>query len=122
MINGDAREKGSTCQWQGALTVQRVVALKEELFRALDQLDSILIDVSGATEIDPACMQLLCSAHRTATQLKKDLALLGHGKFSATIREAGFARHIGCALDCNRSCLWVDRNSLPECSGCGKDE
>jgi anti-anti-sigma regulatory factor len=111
MEKGKKRQAGSgTRHWQGALTVQRVVALKEELFLGLDELDKILINLSGATEIDPACMQLLCSAHRTAISLNKELALIGGGHLAEAMREAGFLRHIGCALDCNHSCLWVNRN------------
>ncbi len=116
--NPKKQVESGTFHWQGVLTVQRVIALKEELFIALDGLDKILINLSGATEIDPACMQLLCSAHRSAVTLNKELTLIGAGHLAETIRESGFLRHVGCALDCNHSCLWVNPHKSPAAPAC----
>ncbi|MFA5514817.1 MAG: STAS domain-containing protein [Desulfuromonadales bacterium] len=103
-----------TRHWQGALTIQRVVVLKQELFQGLDGVDRLVLNLSAVTEIDPACLQLLCSGHRTATKLNKELALVGASHLADTFRAAGFVRHVGCALDCNRNCLWVPQeNSTP---------
>jgi len=100
------------------LTIQQVVALKQELFNSLDELDRIVIDLTAAHAIDPACIQLLCAAHRTATSRKKDLALIGVGHPTATFRNAGFVGNGGCALDAHHSCLWMTpKNSTPDQPG-----
>ncbi len=98
-------------QWQGEMTIQRVVELRQELMQALERTDRLLIDLSEVTEIDPACLQLLCSGHRTATALNKELTLLGSGRLGETLRHTGFVRHVGCAQDCNHSCLWVEEQA-----------
>lgn len=102
-----ARQKSGERKWRGELTIARVAELKEELSKALENSDRLLVDLSEATEIDSACLQLLCSAHRTAVRQGKEMSLRGTEALAPILREAGFVRHIGCALDCNQSCIWA---------------
>ncbi|HEY7745033.1 MAG TPA: hypothetical protein VIA07_01760, partial [Desulfuromonadales bacterium] len=70
---------------------------------------SMVIRVDGAAEVDPAFLQLLCSAHRTAVAAGKCLSLDAGSSstFQRQLEDAGFVRHIGCLLDCNNNCIWV---------------
>lgn len=108
------KAKAEERKWRGELTIQRVVELKTELEQALDQTDRLQLDLSEATQIDMTCLQLLCAGHRTATRRNKQLILAGIEPLLPMLREAGLARHIGCALDCQRSCLWMAQGRSKE--------
>jgi ABC-type transporter Mla MlaB component len=96
---------------KGQLTIQRVFELKESLEKALKQVDTLMINLAEVEEIDLACLQMLCSAHRTATNLNKTLSLLEeYPRILETAMDAGFIRHVGCTLECNNSCLWKEQN------------
>lgn len=94
---------------RGELTIEQVAAFRQELVSALAAADRLTISLAEATQIDLSFLQLLCSAHRTAVSQRKELVLIGVStrEVEAVLREAGFSRHIGCTLDCNRSCIWV---------------
>ncbi len=51
---------------QGELTVDRMADFKNELQQSLNSTDSLEIDLDQVTKVDLACLQLFCSAHRTA--------------------------------------------------------
>jgi len=93
----------------GPVTVERACELKEILMKALHGADQVVFELEGMTQVDLSCLQMLCSAHRTATRLNKRITL---GKvrpevFSKAVECGGFERHTGCVLDTAKSCLWV---------------
>lgn len=94
--------------WQGDLSVRRIAALKEELQSALDGHERLTLRLTAVAEVDLAFLQMLCAAHRYASRNKKELAVVGDAErvFATTLELAGFSRHVGCALDCDGSCLW----------------
>ncbi|MCL4490600.1 MAG: STAS domain-containing protein [Nitrospirae bacterium] len=96
----------------GELTVQHADELKAALMRSLDAVDHLILNLDKVTEIDLSCLQLLCSAHRTSTELKKQLTITGNQSdaLKQVIETAGYSRHVGCAFDCNKSCLWLGGN------------
>jgi anti-anti-sigma regulatory factor len=51
---------------KGSLLVDRAKEIKETLSKALQQSDSVLVDLSSAADIDLACIQTLYAAKRTA--------------------------------------------------------
>jgi len=93
----------------GSMTVQYAGELKTALLTVLDSAEQIRLDVGNVTEVDLAGLQLLCSAHRTSVQLNKQFVFCdGYNEVVKKIgREAGFQRHVGCALDKGKSCIWV---------------
>jgi anti-anti-sigma factor len=96
----------------GELTVQHADELKAALMRSLDAVDHLILNFDRVTEIDLSCLQLLCSAHRTSAKLRKQLTIAGNhcNMLKQVIEAAGYSRHIGCAFDCNKSCLWMGGN------------
>jgi len=95
---------------KGALTIQRVSEIKEELTAALEQVDKLMIDLSEATELDLTCLQLLCSGHRAAIRINKSLSMVGSAaNISSLIGKAGFARPVRCPSTCAQSCIWGEK-------------
>jgi len=104
----DCRKQGEVVL-SGELTIRRVAEIRKMLLTLVEQNASIAIRVNEAAEVDPAFLQLLCSAHRTAASAGKWLSL-DTGSSPALLRQladAGFVRHIGCQFDCNNNCIWV---------------
>jgi len=98
-----------TLQWSGDLTVRRIGELKAQVQGALSAATHVSIALAADAEVDMTVLQLLCSAHRTASRQGKRLTLGGEfpAQFMMVLNLAGFSRHIGCALDVCGSCLWT---------------
>jgi anti-anti-sigma regulatory factor len=104
----DGRNQGELLL-RGELTIRRATEIREMLLTLVGQNTSIVIRIDEAAEVDPAFLQLLCSAHRTAISAGKCLSLdVGSSStFQRQLADAGFVRHIGCLLDCINNCIWV---------------
>jgi anti-anti-sigma regulatory factor len=110
--SADRDEKPEVWAPQGVLTIQRIAELKTELARTLANSGALKIDLAGVTQVDTAGLQLLCSAHRTASAMQKQLALAGTPPgLAETMRETGLRRHVGCVLDACGNCIWVNSAS-----------
>ncbi len=95
----------------GDLTLSQAGELRTLLIKALINADRVVLDFGSVTDIDLSALQLLCSAHRSAVRLNKQLIFSGEwpGLFKQAVNDAGYARFAGCHLDCENSCLWVKR-------------
>lgn len=104
-------------QWSGDLTIRRIADLKEQIQGALAAAANVSIEITTDAECDMTLIQLLCSAHRTASRQGKDLRICGEcpEQFKMVLNLAGFCRHIGCALDVCGSCLW--KMAYPQVTG-----
>jgi ABC-type transporter Mla MlaB component len=93
----------------GKLTIDHAAELRGNLIKTMEKANHLTIRIENVTEVDLSCLQLLCSAHRTAVSLKKNLTLNipGRGIFPDTVKTAGYSRSCGCALSPDKSCLWV---------------
>jgi anti-anti-sigma regulatory factor len=92
----------------GQLTVQEAGWLRGVLLNPLERLDRIEIDLSQATGIDLAGLQLLCAAHKSAMAQGKKIVLLGVPEpVAQAARGAGFSRLEGCTAGPGESCLWA---------------
>lgn len=94
---------------EAELTVPHAADLRTALIKALLDADAISIAMKNVKDIDLSCLQLLCSAHRSAVRLKKRVAFTGPLPkiFKNLVDAAGFARATGCKLDCEKTCLWT---------------
>lgn len=94
----------------GDLTVRRAQQLREMVQATLAQHTSIVVRIAEDATVDAAFLQLLCSAHRTAASSGKDMRLdIGcASRLRQHLEYSGFVRHIGCKLDCNNNCIWVN--------------
>jgi anti-anti-sigma regulatory factor len=94
---------------KGSWTIERAHELKQALVEALKGDEPVIVDLEGLAEADLSCLQLLCAAHRTSLRLGKHSALNQEqsGAFKRVVRDAGFARTLGCHGDPQTGCLWV---------------
>ncbi len=95
----------------GDLTVSHAAEIKHILMNALTDADQVLIDFGNVTNADLSSLQLLCSAHKTASSMNKHLLCAGRlpDALRKAAEEAGYARSVGCRLDCKKSCLWAPK-------------
>jgi anti-anti-sigma regulatory factor len=94
---------------EGEITLPHAGELRHALIKALIDSDDISISLANAQAVDLSCLQLFCSAHRSAVRLKKRLCLSGPlpRVFTDMVEAAGFGRLTGCKLDTEKSCLWA---------------
>jgi anti-anti-sigma regulatory factor len=93
----------------GELTIGHAQELKTSLKEAVDGYNSVVVQLGDITDIDLSCLQLLCSAHKSAIKQKKTFAFGEHvpDTFSQVFADAGFIRDTGCRSDPGETCLWV---------------
>ncbi len=99
--------------FNGALTVHSANKMKIALMKVLVHSDHVVLDLKDVTTVDLTGLQLLCSVHRTAIHLERELTLKVPlpDLLNCIIEDSGFCRHMGCELDHKRNCLWVCRTS-----------
>jgi anti-anti-sigma regulatory factor len=94
---------------EGDLTLPHAEALKAVLTKALQESDDVTIAIVTVHNVDLSCLQLLCSAHRSAMRLKKQVTFIGSPPqaFNDAVEAAGLAGAAGCKLESGHSCLWM---------------
>lgn len=98
---------------QGELTIQHVASLKEVLLAALHKVKDLSIALEGVTDIDLSCLQVLCSAHRTAIAAQKSISVTGTWPegFRSVVGRAGYSGGRGCGFSASAPCLWRQENA-----------
>ena len=61
----------------GDLTLQNAGSLRKAFLKALVESDDVSLVFKNVRDVDLSCLQLLCSAHRSAARLQKRLVLGG---------------------------------------------
>ena len=94
---------------EGELTIQHAGRLKEALLKAFAEVEELSLDLERVTEADVACLQVLCTAHRTFLAADKELKTTGRvsESFERAVNDSGYRRKTGCHSDPDRNCLWV---------------
>jgi anti-anti-sigma regulatory factor len=93
---------------RGSLTIEDASELKDVLARALANVTALEVDMAGVDSADLACLQVFCSAHRTALLRGSSLWLRDMGRdFLGLLATGGFLRHIGCGPE-RDDCLWME--------------
>ena len=97
-------------RFTGDLTISRAHEVKLALFESLEGAERIEVDLSSVEEVDLACLQLFCSAHRTSGKLGKSFSIGGaSGMFDKAARDAGYHRICGCSRGAGSPCLFGAR-------------
>jgi ABC-type transporter Mla MlaB component len=97
---------------EGSFSIQDLGELKSNFITALRAAEKVFVNVEGVSDVDISCLELFCSVHRTAVRLRKTVTFSSIPvSFSKAVNDGGFARHVGCRLDSNKSCLWVARSA-----------
>ncbi len=101
---------------EGDLTLPHAEALKGIFIKALLETDEVSIAMENVQNVDLSCLQLFCSANRSAVRVKKQLAFQGNPPQAMrnAAEAAGYTRLKGCKLDCEKSCLWMTAGDYHE--------
>ena len=93
----------------GRLTIEHAKELHEALKKALEGAQRLEISLEGAEAVDLSCLQLLCSANRTARASKKNISLKGRAPecFKRAAVEAGFFRQEQHGPEKDDDCFWL---------------
>lgn len=93
----------------GDFTICNVASIREGIIEALGQSEQVDIDLTDVSAVDLAGLQLLCSAHRSAMETGKVLAIVGMQTppVQKARGAAGFIFNRGCRFCQSAECLWV---------------
>lgn len=102
-------ENTTRLQLTGQLNVMRATEIREQLMAALKGFHQVEIALDNAATIDLSCLQLICSAHRTAIESGKVLTLITSDELllAGVKKTAGFAAGTECIFNRKNSCLWM---------------
>ena len=92
----------------GSLTVEHAAQMMETLRNALTMpIPNVRLTLGPVTKIDVTFFQLLCSAHRRATDCGKTFVVENFHQEPITraLRLMGFNRNKGCSCDAAQSCV-----------------
>lgn len=108
----NADSHSGTLLVEGDLTINYVGVLKDRLIEAFDSAERVTVDVSTATAIDVAGLQLLCACLRFSTGRGKKMCLRfgKNARFLAFLDDVGFARDFICDHGNASECSWSPEN------------
>jgi anti-anti-sigma regulatory factor len=108
----DPENNSGTLLVEGDMTISQIGVLKDRLVEAFAGADQVTVDVSVATAIDVAGVQLLCACHRFSVGRGKRMCLkLGENvQFAQFLGEVGFAQDFICSHGDANECLWTSEN------------
>ncbi len=90
----------------GTLTIPYANELKTALVNSLAGVNHLELDFEKVTEVDLACLQLLCSAHLACEKMHKKLTMSGCSEpFRQAVNDAGYTRIKRCTVECKENCL-----------------
>lgn len=104
------KNKTGTLRLEGDLTIERAAELHDVCRQALAASEKITIECGEVGRVDLSCLQLLCSAHRTAVAQDKQFCFVGKRPecLSEAGTQAGFLRERKCQMNPERQdCLWL---------------
>ena len=92
----------------GELSIEKAQDLKNTLLECKDKGSHVEVKLDKATDIDLACLQVLCSAHRIFDSENKVLCLCAGASesFRQSARRLGFVRPRACDLNPVTGCLF----------------
>jgi anti-anti-sigma factor len=112
MIDYKVKEDGNNriLTMSGDLTIQSAATLQTILLDSLKDTNSLVINIENITAVDMSCLQLFCSAYRTAEASDKSFAIDSTcaETFREAARDAGYAGQSGCGQECECNCLMVE--------------
>jgi anti-anti-sigma regulatory factor len=93
---------------EGRLTVERAAQLSEILKETIDHSDRVVVDCSGATDMDVSFLQILYAADRSCALGNKEFSLAGRCPevMRQALRRAGFCHAGDSCEDAPEACLW----------------
>jgi anti-anti-sigma regulatory factor len=98
----------SVLRLEGDLTILTARELKDAIMQSQKSGRHLALNLEKVIGADVSCLQVFCSAHRTLAKSNRRLTFDGPlpETFVRIVRQAGFNRERGCALDVHHTCLW----------------
>ena len=92
----------------GDLTMTEAQDTKKALLEAIEQVDTLLLDLQKIESVDVSFIQLLCAAHRECFLSEKGIFLQGEVSIimETLLERAGYSKQCGCFPAAKKSCLW----------------
>lgn len=108
----DPEHNSGTLLVEGDMTINHISDLKDRLVEAFEAAEQVVVDVSTATAVDVAGVQLLCACHRFSSGRGKKMCLRvgGNSEFLQFIDEVGFSQDFICNHGDESQCLWAPTN------------
>ena len=93
----------------GDLTIARAKDFRDALVTSLAKANEIELNLVDVTNIDLACLQLMCAAHLSATKEGKSLTIKDPALpvFTEARELAGFNYSKPCRHVSTNDCLWI---------------
>jgi anti-anti-sigma regulatory factor len=102
------QDRISTIAIAGELTISVAEEFKAVLLEAFRGADEVFLKIGELDAMDLACLQVLCSAHRSAVRAGKKMTYASPPPvlFRSAVADAGYTRLNECPLNQDNSCLW----------------
>ncbi len=96
----------------GNLTVENADAFLKSLIEVMEDSTFIVLSFEDITGADMSCLQLLCSAHRTAVARNKKFSLKGQlpEVLKVVAESAEYFQCKSCKDGISDDCYWVSHN------------
>lgn len=93
----------------GEMTVGRASEFKDALLKSLEKSDTVEVNFNDVDKVDLSCLQLLCSAHRTAATKGKTLTVKDQSLplYIEARKNAGLIYSKPCRFVTTGDCLWI---------------
>jgi anti-anti-sigma regulatory factor len=102
--------KNGELTMDGSLTIEQAGEFRTLLLESLENVSNLTLKAVDVDQVDVACFQVLCSAHRLFDAKGKTLCLSKKtgDAFRQVVKTAGFTRVKACGLDLKTDCLWEE--------------
>lgn len=92
----------------GVLNIQDASTLKDFLLDSCSTVGDLLLDLSEVESMDVACLQVICSAHKTFQRYQKAIGTTGGISRGMTESLASMGLTPGfCDMGSHGACLWA---------------
>jgi anti-anti-sigma regulatory factor len=109
-LSKEAAEKQTAFEVQRTCTIEEAGRIRALLMEQLAEKNGLVLNLSNVDEVDLSFLQLLCAAHKSASNAGKTFAL--EGALSEPLirkaQEAGFACRKECGPHLNGDCPWKE--------------
>ncbi len=107
-IHLEDKDNARIIRVQGSLSILDSSVLREHLLEALSTRKDVIMDLMETDTMDVACMQVLCSAHKTFFKAGKTMRVAGELSSGVTLSLNSIALDPrSCDREPHGTCLWA---------------
>ncbi len=102
----EAGREGTLSLW-GDLTMACARENKDVLLEALENVDTLHLNLQDVESVDVSLIQIICAAHRECAMSGKKITLYEPGEVvGELLSKAGYCKQLGCPEGLKATCLW----------------